>query len=75
MVIYKIRFLEKRDLGYFSIYTAKLCCMILPYYYNVDFAIQYLEKEKAARKEERTEQQKQFGGFPTREQMSELKKK
>lgn len=43
-------------------------------YEGDDAAIRYLEKEKAAREEERTELQRQFGGFPTREQMAELKK-
>lgn len=43
-------------------------------YEGDDAAIRYLEKEKAARQEERTELQKQFGGFPTREQIAEMKK-
>ena len=38
-------------------------------------AIEYLEQIKEARKEERREMMKLFGGFPTREQMAEIKKR
>ena len=38
-------------------------------------AIEYLERTKEARKTERRELMKRFGGFPTREEMVEMKKK
>ncbi len=40
-----------------------------------DVAIEYLEQQKEARKEERRELMKRFGGFPTREEMAKMKKK
>ena len=38
-------------------------------------AIEYLEQIKEARKKERREMMKLFGGFPTREEIAEMKKK
>ena len=38
-------------------------------------AIEYLEQIKEARKEERRQMMKLFGGFPTREEIAEMKKK
>lgn len=40
-----------------------------------DAAIEYLEQTKEARKAERRELMKRFGGFPTREEMAKMKKK
>ena len=40
-----------------------------------DAAVEYLEQQKEARKEERRELMKRFGGFPTREEKAEMKKK
>ncbi len=53
---------------------ARLDIVTLRMYEGDDFAIKYLESEKASRKEERRRLQKQFGGFPTREQMEAMKK-
>lgn len=39
-----------------------------------DAAIDYLEQTKEARKAERHELMKRYGGFPTREEMAEMKK-
>ncbi len=39
-----------------------------------DATIDYIERTKAARKEARREMMHQFGGFPTREQMEQMKK-
>ena len=39
-----------------------------------DAAIDYLEQTKEARKAERRELMKRYGGFPTREEMEEMKK-
>lgn len=39
-----------------------------------DAAIEYLEQTKEARKAERREMMKRYGGFPTREEMAEMKK-
>lgn len=39
-----------------------------------DAAIAYLVQQKEARKEERRELMKLFGGFPTREEMAEMRK-
>lgn len=38
-----------------------------------DAAVEYLEQQKEARKAERRELMKQYGGFPTREEMAEMK--
>ena len=38
-----------------------------------DAAIEYLVQQKEARKEERREMMKLYGGFPTREEMAEMK--
>lgn len=40
-----------------------------------DAAIAYLVQQKEARKEERREMMKFYGGFPTREEMAEMRKK
>ena len=39
-----------------------------------DAAIEYLVHQKEARKEERREMMKLYGGFPTREEMAEMRK-